>query len=187
MARKQLEKRGNAWRIKNAARDHIEEDTFLAIMTQYLQDTDFTIGHRPLDLAKIYGSSGQSNRHGIRPMFKIRNQTTNKSVFVDLKRQKAGGNAHERACKYFMPGIIKSARKIANHHPNPPNHPSRPKRVIPFWIVLAGEIAGDPRHRQKIAHWFQGFERNLLLWPDVNDSDAVTGHFEEHIRPMLEE
>ena len=117
MARKELKERDSRWRSESAAQDRIEEDTFLTIMNQHLRSTVFTIEHMPLDLAEIYGSHGQNQRHGIRPKFKIRNRTTNKSVFVELKRQKAGGNAHERACKYFMPGIIESARKIANHPP----------------------------------------------------------------------
>ena len=61
--------------------------------------------------------------HGISPEFEIRNPANNKAVFVEIKRQKAEGNAHERACKYMMPGIVEEVRQAA----------CQPKNVLPFW------------------------------------------------------
>ena len=113
--------------------------------------------------------------HGIRPEFEIRNPANNKAVFVEIKRQKAEGNAHERACKYMMPGIVEAVRQAA----------CQPKKVLPFWWIFTNGIARDEFYRQEISFWFKGYERNLLFWPQVHHHKDVVDHFERHIRPML--
>ena len=60
---------------------------------------------------------------GITPDFAIRNKKTGKILFGEIKRQdgwvegkspSAGrGNAHERLCKLFTPGIIKKYREVS--------------------------------------------------------------------------
>lgn len=179
MARDHLANRAN-WQKLSAARGLSAEDTFTVIMQMYLQDTPITATHKPNDLAGIYGqrrgADGKWRKHGVRPEFAFHNTETGKAIYVEIKRQRAAGNAHERACKYLMPGIVASAQQIAN----------QPDNVLPFWLIFTNGIASDPNYQREILHWFRGIEPHLLLWENVRDYDAVTGHFDECIRPLLD-
>ncbi len=112
----------------------------------------------------------------MRPEFAVRNTKTCKAIYVEIKRQKAEGNAQERACKYLMPGIVASARQKAN----------QPDDVLPFWLIFTNGIASDSNYRREIQHWCQGIDSHLLLWRHVRDHEAVTSHFDTHIRPLLD-
>ena len=177
MAREHLAHR-KEWQGKGVARGHAAEDVFSVIMSMHLNGTSFLAEHKPKDLAAIYGERTRARKarpHGIWPEYAIRNEANGKSIYVEIKRQRASGNAHERACKYMMPGIVFSAREIAQ----------QPEAVIPFWWIFTNGIASDPHYRQEIMHWFQGIERHVLLWQNVRDQTAVIDHFENHIKPLL--
>lgn len=169
MGREHLENRDN-WQAESAVRGSEAERAFDAIMRLYCIGTEFRYISKPRDLREIYGRS-----HGIVPEAVIRNSRTNRAVYVEVKRQRNAGNAHERACKYFAPGIIASARAIAN----------QPDDIIPFWWIFTNGIATDPRYVQEITHWFRGVEDNLLLWRAIRDYEPVVDHFERCIKPML--
>ena len=169
MAREHLEDRDN-WQDEANKRGSKAETGFSGVMRKHLIGTDFSIEDKPRDLAGIYGRS-----RGIRPDHAIRNRKTRKSVYVEVKRQRAAGNAHERACKYMMPGILNSARDASN----------QPGDVIPIWWVFTNGIAIDERYRHEIMHWFRGIEGNVLLWRNIGDSSVVTEHFEKYIRQFL--
>lgn len=177
MGREHLEGRDN-WQRDSAIRGSEAERAFDAIMRNYVIDTDYEYESKPNDLRGIYGSQpgrGSGKPHGILPEAVIRNKTTGRAVYIEVKRQRAAGNAHERACKYFAPGIIESARALAN----------QPKGTIPFWWIFTNGIATDPRYVQEITHWFRGIEGNLLLWESIQDFEPVIDHFERCIQPML--
>lgn len=145
----------------------------------YLDKTDFAATKNPADLRSIYGTriskNGRKGPHGIYPEYGIKSNSSGKSIYVEIKRQRPEGNAHERACKYFTPGILNSMRQHAN----------QPHEVIPFWWIFTNGIANDKHYRQEIMHWFQGIEAHVLLWKKVHDHAAVTNHFDQHIRPLL--
>ena len=178
MGREHLEGRDN-WQRDSAIRGSEAERAFDAIMQNYVIDTDYEYEYKPKDLRGIYGLQPSGRRgeqpHGILPEAVIRSKTTGRAVYVEVKRQRAAGNAHERACKYFAPGIIASARAIAR----------QPEGIIPFWWIFTNGIATDPRYVQEITHWFHGVERHLLLWESIQDYEPVISHFERHIQPML--
>lgn len=175
MAREHLEDR-DEWQREAGARGRGAEDIFHIIITLYLRDTEFEVTERPDSLQGIYGRhDGTGRPHGIIPESVIRNTKNGKMIWVEIKRQRAAGNAHERACKYFMPGIVESARNIGRH----------PEGVIPFWLIFTNGIARSPCYRQEILHWFRGYEKNLLLWKSLNDHGAILEHFERHIKPLL--
>lgn len=176
MARKHLGDR-KEWQGKSAARGHGAEDVFHALLSMHLRGSDLKAIKKPRSLRGIYGVHEKTGQpHGILPEYEIRNRQNGKIIWVEIKRQRAQGNAHERACKYFMPGILESAREIGGHH----------KGVVPFWLIFTDGIASHPRYRREITHWFQGHESNVLLWKSVDDHDAVLNHFEKHIRPLIE-
>ena len=178
MAREHLEQRDN-WQNESSARGKEAENAFREFMGMHLeQQSMLTVEYNPKDLHGIYGekmSGNKMNPHGIRPDYMIRNKETGQAIFVEIKRQRAAGNAHERACKYMMPGILASAREIAG----------QPESTIPFWWVFTNGIARDKYYRQEINHWFQGMEGHLLLWQDIGERKPVIEHFEKHIRPLL--
>lgn len=76
-----------------------------------------------VDVTEKNSNSQPKYKWGIRMDFAIRNLTNGKTLFGEIKRQdgwteltsmKAGrGNAHERSCKYFTPGLLRTLRKKA--------------------------------------------------------------------------
>ena len=149
MAREHLARR-KPWQDLAGARGSTAEDVFSVIMEAHLEDTEYTTVHKPKSLAGIYGTRtdkrGRVRLHGIHPEYAVRNNDTGKSIYVEIKRQRASGNAHERACKYMMPGILSSARAAAGQGND----------VIPFWWIFTNGLATDRYYRQEISHWFQG-------------------------------
>ena len=178
MAREHLSGRAN-WQSLSAARGTGAEDAFTVIMQMHLEGTGLVSTHKPRDLMGIYGErtdkNGRTRPHGIRPEFAVRSTETGKAIYVEIKRQRASGNAHERACKYLMPGIVHSAQTVAN----------QPANVLPFWLIFTNGIARSDAYRQEIMHWFRGIEPHVLLWENVRDHGAVTAHLDAHIRPLL--
>jgi len=176
IAREHLEGRDN-WQLEASIRGQSAEISLDIILQEYLKDTRYTPRNNPNDLSGIYGRHPQTGRpHGIRPDYSIRNRETGKVIYIELKRQRDKGNAHERACKFMMPGIVLSAQQIAN----------QPENVIPFWWIFSNGIASSPRYMQEIYHWFRGIEGHVLLWKDIEDYSALVSHFEQHIRPLLD-
>ena len=176
--RERLAARGN-WQERASERGQTGERSFEAVMRAHLEGAPFEVVARPADLAGIYGTrtdtSGRERPHGIRPDYAIRGGASGRTVYVEIKRQRATGNAHERACKYLTPGILSAMREIGRHPPD----------AIPVWCVFTNGIATDPRYRAEIMFWFSGIEGNVLLW-DGGDPAALTEHFERYVKPMLE-
>ena len=69
-------------------------------MPHYPIDLPIAGIENPKELRGIY-NDGRS-RHGIAPDYVPRHRYTNRAVLVEIKRQRAKGNAHERACKFMM-------------------------------------------------------------------------------------
>lgn len=175
MGREHLEGRDN-WQREAGRRGKGAEYAFDIIMRAYVTDTDYEYENKPWDLRDIYGSQPNSARpHGIVPDAVIRSRSTQRAVYIEVKRQRAAGNTHERACKYSTPGITASACAKAG----------QPAGTIPFWWIFTNGIATDPKYVQEVRHWFRGVERHLLLWESLQDFEPVVDHFERHIRPML--
>ena len=107
------------------------EHNFYDVFEEIFEGTEYVIERQPTlfksiyvnvplsakDESEVYHPSEPITKHGIQPDALIRNTKTNKTIFVELKRQdgwvegkprSAGrGNAHERLCKYFTPGLLK--------------------------------------------------------------------------------
>lgn len=133
----------------------------------------------------IYNPDKEIKKHGIIPDFVIYNVISKKSIYIEIKRQdgwvegkdrSAGrGNAHERLCKYFSPGILellKSETKI--------------KEDLPFWAVFIGDITRDPCRVREIKFWFNKYENNYFFWRDISDAEPLIEHFEKNIAPILD-
>lgn len=140
----------------------------------------------PKELSAIYTPPNKITRHGISPDYAIDNTYTNKSIYVEVKRQdgwvegkkrQAGrGNAHERACKYFTPGLLKILRNKGNITP----------KFLPFWTVFQGDITRDPCRVREITCWYDEYKANYFFWRDSNNPEKLIDHFEEYIVPILD-
>lgn len=176
------------------------EHSFYDIFTDLFKDTEFELISQPQNLndiyvneqlsvqeeAEIYSPETPVTKHGIKPDSLIINHETGKKIYVEIKRQdgwvegkprSAGrGNAHERLCKYFTPGLLKLLREDTNIQA--PNYP--------FWIVFQGDITRDPCRVREIRFWFDGDETNITFWRNTTDPKPVIDHFFKYILPLLE-
>ncbi|MDR2697630.1 MAG: MunI family type II restriction endonuclease [Holophagales bacterium] len=142
-------------------------------------------------LEKIYNvdvvdSSGNPKYSwGIDMDFAIRNTKNKKTLFGEIKRQDgwvettsstAGrGNAHERSCKYFTPGLLKVIRDKSGISDD----------ILPFWIIFVGDITRDPRRNREIAFWFQEYKHNFYMWRDTENISDMLDFFENNLLPYL--
>lgn len=138
-----------------------------------------------IDTAEKKKNGKPKYKWGINMDFAIRNNKNGKILFGEIKRQngwiettnmKAGrGNAHERSCKYFTPGLMKAIRKAGGLS----------NEILPFWIVYVGDITRDPRRNREIAFWFQDYTKNYYMWRDTNDIEDMLDFFENNLLPYL--
>lgn len=149
------------------------EIEFYQAMICHLRSSGMRVEKNPKDLDQIYVS--EDGRWGIQPDFAISGE--GRTVYVEVKRQQAGGNAHERACKYWTPGILDSMRRKGGW--------SDPL-VVPCWWIFTGGLTRAPRYRTAIEHWFRNHEGHVLLWQDISDHNTLTQHFDRHILPLFQ-
>lgn len=185
------------WQTLSGNYAYIAEENFDSILSTLFTDTNYAINTRPKEFQNIYYDypllerdkgriyePDRKYRHGFIPDFSITNNDSSKCIYVEIKRQdgwvegkprSAGrGNAHERLCKYFTPGLL----KILREH-------SGITTILPFWIVFRGDITRDPCRVREITCWFNEYPDNFFFWRD-NDPDSLGLHFIEHIAPHLE-
>lgn len=123
---------------------------------------------------------------GINMDFAIRNLRNHKTLFGEIKRQdgwvedkapSAGrGNAHERCCKYFTPGLLKEIRRVSC---------IADERILPFWIVFIGDITRDPKRNREISFWFHEYQNNFFMWRDTNNVQALETFFVNNLLQFL--
>jgi len=182
---------------KNAgAAEHDFYDTFknLFIDTEYIikrSIADFRNLYVDVPLStqeinEIYNPPTPITKHGVNPDYAITNTTTNKTIYIEVKRQDgwvegkpraAGrGNAHERSCKFFTPGLQKKLREKGN----------LPDNVIPFWAVFIGDITRDPCRVREIKLWYDGIPQHYFMWRNQKNKEALIEHFSSHIKPLID-
>lgn len=138
-----------------------------------------------IDVSELKLNGEPRYKWGISMDFAIRNLENSKVLFGEIKRQDgwiettnlaAGrGNAHERSCKYFTPGLLKVIREKSGIS----------DEILPFWIVFVGDITRDPRRNREIAFWFQGYENNYYMWRNTEDIANMLDFFENNLLPYL--
>lgn len=124
-------------------------------------------------------------KHGVFLDYAITNTETNKTIYIEVKRQdgwvegkqkKDGrGNAHERSCKFFSPGLQKILREKGNLGDN----------ILPFWTVFQGDITRDPCRVREITCWYHGLTAHYFFWRNSTDATKLIEHFIQHIKPLL--
>ena len=188
------------WQDYSGSNAGTAEVDFFKTFEVLFEDTEYKIRSKPKEFSKIYVDvklsddetsaiyipSDPITKHGVYPDFAIDNTETNKTIYIEVKRQdgwvegksrSAGrGNAHERLCKYFTPGLQKILREKSNLD----------KSVLPFWVVFQGDITRDPCRVCEITCWFDGLTAHYFFWRNTNDKTLLINHFIEKIKPLLD-
>ena len=177
----------------------LAEKGFFTNFQKVFENTDYRIRAKPTEfqniyvnitlseseLTEIYTPQKPITRHGVLPDYAIDNLKTQKTIYVEVKRQdgwvedkerKAGrGNAHERSCKFFTPGLLKILRE----------HSGIPAPNLPFWTVFQGDITRDPCRVREITCWYDGYEKHFFFWRQSPNPDLLFKHFDDYIMPLL--
>ncbi|WP_273419354.1 MunI family type II restriction endonuclease [Veillonella caviae] len=156
---------------------HIYDNVVLPLDTQ---SKIYTPSEKTLTIAKERG-------WGVTPDFCIMNKKTGKFLFGEIKRQDGWveggtqsdgrGNAHERMCKLFSPGLIKVYRSISK---------IEDVSILPFWVIFMGNITRDPKRNREIYLWFDSFQNNYYMWRPNTDGSEMVKFFFDHLAPYLE-
>jgi hypothetical protein len=198
MGSKDLRKR-EIWQDTNGPKAGAAERNFLEIFFEEFKDSDFEVRPHPKEfnnvyfdvklnkdvLDAIYKPDLEKWRHGLVPDFAIDNKKTGKTLYVEVKRQDGWvegkprsvgrGNAHERSCKFFTPGLIKKLRKQGKIK----------EPALPFWVVFQGDITRDPCRVREITFWYDGFPEHFFMWRNSKDEKALVGHFNKNLKRLL--
>ena len=194
MAGENLRKRTN-WETLSGNNAKKAEQNLIKVFENYFINTDFEIIDHPTQLKNLYSKVQLSpdeikqihnpnvdlskKEWGISPDFAIKNKKSEKILFGEIKRQdgwvegkkpSAGrGNAHERLCKLFTPGLLKTYKAISHIDES---------SFLPFWVVFQGDITRDPKRVREITYWFDSFKGNYFFWrPNMTDKNLI--HFFE--------
>ncbi len=158
---------------------------FNDIYSTYILPDDISDKIYNIDLTQKKANGKPKYEWGISMDFAIRNTKNGKILFGEIKRQdgwventdpSAGrGNAHERSCKYFTPGLLKVIRETGGLSDD----------ILPFWIVYVGDITRDPKRNREIAYWFQSYTKNYYMWRNTDDIEDLLNFFEKNLLPYL--
>ena len=187
------------WQDYSGENAGVAEKTFYDVFMREFEGTEFAIRSKPQEFRDIYVDVALSDRdraevyvpdveitkHGITPDYAIENKITGKTLYVEVKRQdgwvegkarSAGrGNAHERSCKFFTPGLLRLLRHYGKLEDN----------VLPFWTVFQGDISRDPCRVREITFWYAEYSAHFFFWRNPTDPAALLGHFNERLRGLL--
>ena len=186
------------WQDYSGQNASVAEKDFFSVFKYVFKDTEFRI-RRPNEfrneylnfklsdeeLKEIYIPPEGIKKHGFAIDYAIDNIDTKKTIYVEIKRQDGWveggkrtdgrGNAHERSCKFFTPGLLKILRNKGN----------LTEEVLPFWAVFQGAITRDPCRVREIKCWYNEYTANYFFWRDSNNPEKLIAHFEENIVPII--
>jgi len=175
------------------------EMDFIKTFEVLFEGTEYKIRSKPNEFNKIYldvelseqekseifKPKEEIKKHGVFPDFAIDNTETGKTIYIEVKRQdgwvegkkrSAGrGNAHERSCKFFTPGLQKILREKGKLGAD----------VLPFWVVFQGDITRDPCRVREITCWYYGYSAHYFFWRNTKEKLPLINHFLEKIKPLL--
>lgn len=188
------------WQDYGGGNAAVAEAAFFNSFQKVFQDTEYRIRAKPKDfqriyvdisltekeVSEIYNPTKPITRHGVSCDYAIDNIRTNKTLYVEVKRQDGWveggkrsdgrGNAHERSCKFFTPGLLKILRNASGiQAPH-----------LPFWTVFQGDITRDPCRVREITCWYEGFDSHFFFWRKSPNPELLFEHFEGHLAPLLD-
>jgi hypothetical protein len=187
------------WQDYSGRKAAIAEDSFYGCFNAVFPDTDYRIRKKPKEFRDIYcnvilpeeergqifNPEVEISRHGVSPDYAIDNLATKKTIYVEVKRQDGWveggvradgrGNAHERSCKYFSPGLLKTLRQKSGI--------AAP--ALPFWTVFQGDITRDPCRVREITFWYDTFRPHYFFWRQAPNPGLLFRHFDKYIADLL--
>ncbi len=198
MGTNELRKR-KIWQDVSGGKAGIAEKSFYEVFLHYFKGSDFQIRKKPKEfnnlyykikldkdvLSEIYTPNTKKWRNGIVPDYAIENVKTKKILYIEVKRQdgwvegklrNAGrGNAHERSCKLFTPGLLKILKK----------HGKLGKNVLPFWVVFQGDITRDPCRVREVTCWYGKHSAHFFMWRNQANEKPLINHFNSKLKHLL--
>lgn len=201
MGKAELTRRNN-WQTSSGGLAEQAEFNFYDIFEDLFINTEFKLYRQPKHLKRLYSDvklpettlakiytpdiNLEKQNWGVKPDFAIENTKTHKIIFGEIKRQdgwvegktpNAGrGNAHERLCKLFSPGLLNAYREKSGIYDSD---------FLPFWVIFEGDITRDPKRVREITFWFDKFDKNYFFWRNTYISEEIIAHFEQYIKPRL--
>lgn len=202
MGKKELSGRLNWERVAGIKAAGAEQNLY-NVFNAAFEGTKYKLHEKPVHLKNLYAAVDlgdevlnkifnpdidlMTTKWGVSPDFAIENTESGKILFGEIKRQdgwvegkdpSAGrGNAHERSCKLFTPGLLKAYRQIG-HIDDP--------QILPFWVVFEGDITRDPKRVREISFWYDIFQDNYFMWRPGESGDVLVKHFEEKLKKYLD-
>lgn len=191
----------DTWQDYSGANAGRAEQDFHNVFIIEFQNTNYRIRAKPQEfkniyvdveldadvLSSIYTPDIEITKHGISPDYAIDNIRTKKTLYIEVKRQdgwvegkprSAGrGNAHERSCKYFTPGLLKILRERGGIIDND---------ALPFWTVFQGDITRDPCRVREVTCWFDGYPAHFFMWINPANQEDLINHFNINLKHLLE-
>ena len=198
MGTKELKKRSK-WQDSGLLKATVAEKAFYKAFSKEFKGSDLRIRLKPKEFNNIYSDIKLDKQvlssiynpdrkwvHGIHPDLAIDNIVSKKTLYVEVKRQdgwvegkhpSAGrGNAHERSCKFFTPGLLKILRKQGNLGRN----------ILPFWVVFQGDIARDPKRVREITCWYGDYSAHFFMWSKTKNTTPLIKHFNVYLKSLLD-
>lgn len=202
MGKKELSNRLN-WENVSGKKAAIAEQNLYEVFYEAFEGTIYKLHEKPVHLKNLYANvklsedvlkqiynpkiDYKNTAWGVSPDFAIENTETGKILFGEIKRQdgwvegkdpSAGrGNAHERLCKLFTPGLLKKYREISG---------ITDKEILPFWVVFEGDITRDPKRVREITFWFDKYKNNFFMWRPKMTGVELLNHFEHYLKKYLD-
>ena len=202
MGKKELSNRLN-WENVSGKKAAIAEQNLYEVFYEAFEGTIYKLHEKPVHLKNLYANvklsedvlkqiynskiDYKNTAWGVSPDFAIENTETGKILFGEIKRQdgwvegkdpSAGrGNAHERLCKLFTPGLLKKYREISG---------ITDKEILPFWVVFEGDITRDPKRVREITFWFDKYQNNFFMWRPKMTGVELLNHFEHYLKKYLD-
>jgi len=118
-----------------------------------LDESEWEVVDKPKQLRQMI-----EDRYGIEPEASIRHRGTGKTLFFEVKKQKGGGNADERACKHHTVQFYKTMQKRFGYD------------YHPFVTIMCENLAVDDRYVLKHPTYFE--DGQYFLWKDY-DLDSL--------------
>lgn len=202
MGKKELSNRENWERDAGVKASDAEQNLYKVFETEF-DGTNYKLIRQPKHLKDLYNkvvlpkdviseiynpNIDLSKVHwGVSPDFAIENTKTGKILFGEIKRQDGWvegktstdgrGNAHERLCKLFTPGLLKEYRKVGGIYD---------ESILPFWIVFEGDITRDPKRVREIRFWFDKYQDNYFMWRPGVSGEPLVSHFNNKLKKYLD-
>lgn len=193
----------NNWQEDSGIRAQKAEQNLYDVFEEAFVGTNYIIHNHPKHLKDLYAQvqlpqevlaqiynpaiDFKKKKWGVSPDFAIENRQTKRILFGEIKRQdgwvegkepKAGrGNAHERFCKLFAPGLTAAYRRIGKIDN---------EEILPFWVVFQGDITRDPKRVREISFLFGPYVDNYFMWrPNMTGVDLIA-HFNNKLKKYLD-